>query len=103
MTRDNELKELRRQLAVSRKKAKIIRARFDVESEKTKLKRELFLLKHPTATRLGRGFKILAKGAGRVIAKQAVLIKERQVREAKKPRKKRSSSGSGFDPFALNF
>ncbi len=103
MTRDIELINLRKQLATSRQKAKIVRARFDIETEQRKLKRELFLLKNPTLSRLGKGFKVLAKGAGKAIATQAVLIKERQVQEAKRPRKKRSSGVSGFDPLNLDF
>ena len=103
MTRDRELENLRKQLAVSKQKSKIAKARFDVELEKKNIKRELFLLKNPTASRLGRGFKVLVKGVGKSIAGQAVLIKERQMQVAKKSKKKRGSSVSGFDPLALDF
>ena len=103
MTRDRELENLRKQLAVSKQKSKIAKARFAVELEKRNIKRELFLLKNPTASRIGRGFKILAKGVGRGIANQAELIKERQIQVAKKGKKKRVSGVSGFDPLALDF
>ena len=103
MAIDKELESLRRQLAESKQKAKIMNARFDVETEKRNIKKQLILLKHPTISRFGRGFKILAKGAVKGIAKQAVLIKERQVQEARRSRKKRGSSVSGFDPLALDF
>ena len=104
MTKDRELESLRRQLAVSKQKSKIVKARFDVESEKRKIKKELFLLKNPTVSRLGRGFKVLAKGAGKAILKQGKLIQERQMQEDRRPtRKKRGSSVSGFDPLKLDF
>ena len=114
MTRDKELESLRRQLAVSKQKSKIVKARFDVESEKRKIKRELFLLKHSKAlrigggaikvgTRFGRGFKILAKGTGKAILKQGRLIKERQIQESKRKGKKKSFGVRDFDPLALDF
>ena len=103
MTRDKELASLRRQLAVSKKKSKIVKAKFDIESEKRKLKKELFLLKNPTAARLGRGFKVLAKGAGKIIIKQGRLIKERDVQESKRRGKKKGFATSDFDPLKLDF
>ena len=103
MTRDKELASLRRQLAVSKKKAQIVKARFDIESEKRKLKRELFLLKNPTVSRLGRGFKVLAKGAGKIIIKQGRLIKERDIQESKRKGKKKGFGVSDFDPLKLDF
>ena len=103
MTRDKELADLRRQLAVSKKKAKIVKAKFDIESEKRKLKKELFLLKNPTAARLGRGFKVLAKGAGKALIKQGRLIKERDVQESKRKGKKKGFAASEFNPLKLDF
>ena len=50
MTRDKELASLRRQLAVSKKKSKIVKAKFDIESEKRKLKRKvLWIKRHQTS------------------------------------------------------
>ena len=103
MTRDKERESLRRQLAVSKKKAKIVQVKFDIESEKKKWKKELFLWKNPTAARLGRGFKILAKGAGKAIIKQGRLIKERDVQESKRRGNKKGFATSDFDPLKLDF
>ena len=103
MTRDRELASLRRQLAVSKKKAKIVQVKFDIESEKRKLKKELFLLKNPTASRIGRGFKVLAKGAGKALLKQGRAIKERDIQESKRRGKKKGFGVSDFDPLKLDF
>lgn len=102
MARDRELKKLRKELATEKKKFKIVRTKADIELEKRRLKKELFLLKNPTVSRIGRGFKVLGKKAGKGIARQAVLIKERQEREAKRPKKKGGITGD-FDPFRLDF
>ena len=103
MARDRELGSLRKQLEASRKKAKILRARFDIETEKRIIKKELFLLKNPTVSRFGRGFKVLAKGAGKIIIKQGRLIKERDIQESKRKGKKKGFGVSDFDPLKLDF
>ena len=102
MTRDRELEKLRRELARSKQRTKIERTKLDIELEKRKIKKELFILKNPTVSRVGRGLKILGKKAGGVISRQAVLIKERQERETKIGKKRRTKS-QGFDPLDFNF
>lgn len=92
---------LRRQIA--KQKAKVSKL-----DERADLQRQLNQLKSAGRTdvraRIGRGFRRLSRGAGKVVLKQAKvagratlkqaqLIRDRQIREAKATRKKRRGGG----------
>lgn len=104
MVRDRELEKLRKEIAsekVKVRRASILSKGID---EKKKLKRQLIELQNPRkfifGRRIGRGFKILAKKTGRGLLKQARLIKERQLKEARESKKsKKKSRGGDFDIF----
>lgn len=99
MVKQISLKELQR--VVARERAKIASL-----SKRKKLELELKQLRgagrSDVGGRIKRGFVILSKKAGSAALKQARLIKERQLQQAKKP--KRKMQGGGFDPMgSLDF
>ncbi len=95
------LKQLQR--AVAREKSRI-----RVFQERGKLERQLKELRASGKTdvvgRIGRGFKVLSKKVGNAAMRQGSLIRERQIQEAKRSKKKRRGMVSGFDPLgSLDF
>lgn len=87
---DRELQKLKREIVMEKREVRRLEVRQRAGQEKRSLKRELFLLKNPTARtaidvgkRFARGGKILAKKAGTAFVKQARLIKAQQEREAR--------------------
>lgn len=85
---DKELRKLRREIEEEKKEIRRLQLRARTTKEKTQLKRELFLLKNPTARtavdigkRFARGGKIVSKKVGGFLVKQGKLIAEQQERE----------------------
>lgn len=91
------LKQLQRAIAFERTKL----ARL---SERQRLEKELRDLQSSGRTdvrgRIGRGFVILSKKAGRGIKRQAVLIRERQIQQAKTIKKGRRRTQRRQESFA---
>ncbi len=87
MVQDIELKKLRKELAASRQKIKVARSKADIEIEKRRIKRELFLLRNPKkvifAKDAGKALKRTGKIVGTAVLKQARLIKAQQERDAR--------------------
>lgn len=105
MTRHTSLDSLKRQIARER-------AKFSKASERIKLERELRQLKSSgrsdVAARIGRGFVVLSKKTGKATLKlgkktvkatlkQAQLMRARQIREAKRTRKRGKGGLAGMD------
>lgn len=126
MTHDKELEELRRQLAAGQKKVRREESKVDIEFKKSKLRKQLFLLKHPKkvalAKRFGRGLKVTAKKIGIALVKQGRLIAAQQerdrrlevartktfgkpvrIRKGKKKKRISNNNAGGFDPFKIDF
>ena len=93
-----------RSLSVLRRAVARERARVTALQTRRGLERKLRMLKRSGRTdvlgRIGRGFVILSKKVGGATLKQARLIRERQIREAKTIRKRgrRTTSDGFFDP-----
>lgn len=83
--KDAELERLRKQLAEGQEKVRTAEAKAGIEIEKSKIRKQLILLKHPKkialARRLGRGFKITAGKTGKALIKQGRLIATQQERD----------------------
>ena len=123
MARDIELEKLRRELAAGKEKVEQAEAKAEIQLEKTQIRKQLILLKHPKkialAKRFGRGFKVTGKKVGTALIKQARLIEAQQERDrrldvarermlsrpvkVRKGKKKKSSREKEFNPFALDF
>ena len=128
MVKDKELELLRKQLAEGQSKVKLAETKAGIEIEKSKIRKELILLKHPKkialAKRLGRGFKVTGRKVGTALIKQGKLIAQQQERDRrievarekiiskpvkvrKSKKKKRVSSNNlgvgGFDLTRLEF
>ncbi len=128
MVKDKELELLRKQLAEGQSKVKLAETKAGIEIEKSKIRKELILLKHPKkialAKRLGRGFKVTGRKVGTALIKQGKLIAAQQERDRrievarekilskpvkvrKSKKKKRVSSNNlgvgGFDLTRLEF
>ncbi len=88
------LRELQRAVAIEKTKLRKMQ-------ERERLQRELKQLRGAGRTdiagRIGRGFVILSKKAGSVAMKQARLIRERQIEESKRTKKKGGRSLTGRD------
>ncbi len=102
---------VQRKISLKQLQRVVARERFKVASlsKREKLERELRMLKRSGRTdiggRVGRGFVILSKKVGKVALKQAQLIRERQIQEARRTKKKtRGRLTGGFDPLgSLDF
>ncbi len=87
--------QLRTQIARERTRKKKIKTQLDLEIEKSNLQLELKKLQRKPSTlrnikfakRTGRGLKILGKKTFKVIKKQAILIKDQQLRDQALARK----------------
>ena len=83
--KDKELEELRKELKAGQEKVRTAEAKAGIEIEKSKIRKQLILLKHPKkialARRLGRGFKITAGKTGKALIKQGRLIAAQQERD----------------------
>ncbi len=83
--KDKELEELRKELKAGQEKVRTAEAKAGIEIEKSKIRKQLILLKHPKkialARRLGRGFKITAGKTGKALIKQGRLIATQQERD----------------------
>lgn len=83
--RDAELETLRRQLREGEKQVKRAEKKSQIEFEKSRIRKQLLLLKHPRkialARRLGKGLKITGKKVGKAFLKQGRLIAAQQERD----------------------
>jgi len=88
-----------KQMSLKKLKTEIARERLKVRrlDERARLQKQLKDLRMAGRTdiagRIGRGFVILGKKAGKATMKQARLIRERQLDEAKRTKKR---GGGGF-------
>lgn len=109
------IKQLQRDIARERKKLGKVRGKETLEIEKSKLKKELFMIQHQKAIagagkgarllrKAGRGILKAGKKAAPVIIKQGRLIREQQLRDdaiarklakTKKPKPKKQPQGFG--------
>ncbi len=121
--RDEELKILRRQLREGERQVTREQEKTQIELEKSKIRKQLLLLRNPRkvalARRLGKGFRITGKKIGKALIKQGRLISEQKERDRRlitarekslskpvkirKSKKKKSSNANVFDPFNLDF
>ncbi len=99
------LTSLEKELARRRAERDKIVKKFNLQSQKRQIEKEIFELKNPNVGRVKRGFKILAKKTGRGIITQARLIRDRQIRQEKSVRKSvgRRRRPQEFDPFDIGF
>ncbi len=83
------IKQLKVQIARERTRRKAIKTRLDIEVEKANLQLELKKLQRKPSTlrniklakRTGRGLKFIGKKTFKVVKKQAILIREQQLRD----------------------
>ena len=125
--RDGELEQLRRELREGEKEVRRASERTQIELQKSKIRKQLLLLRNPRKValtrRLGRGFKVTGKKIGKTLLKQGRLISEQQERDRRlevargkrvskpvkirKSKKKKVSSNNlgvgGFDLTRLDF
>ena len=111
MVQDKELENLRKQLASRKRILRQVQFKYTIEQEKTRLRKEIFLLKHPKkielAKRFGRGLKITGRKVGSALIKQGKLIAQQQERDRRleiargrmRKRKVNVRKGSGTDGF----
>lgn len=85
---DKELQKLRIEIEEEKKEIRKLQMMARTSEEKTQLRRELFLLKNPTARtavslgkRFARGGKVVSKKVGGFLMKQGKLIADQQERE----------------------
>ncbi len=111
MVKNKELKRLRKAIAKEQEKVRETSFISKQAGEKKRLERELFVLRNPkkieTASRIKRGFKILATKSFKGLKKQAKLIRDQQLREdalsrkrLKPIKKKKRRERDGFNIFA---
>ncbi len=89
------IKRLKQQIERERAKKKAIKTKIDLEVEKAGLQLELKKLQRKPSTsrnikalqRTGRGLKVIGKKTFAVVKKQAILIKEQQLRDQALARK----------------
>ena len=93
--RQISLKQLQRAVAIERERIRKAQERSRLESELRQLRGSRM---DDAKSRIGRGFKILTRKARVAAMKQARLIRERQIQESKKP--KRKGGGVFRDSFA---
>lgn len=91
------INQLQREVAKEQSKIDNMRKRQSLNLKLKQLKSESDTR---VATRIGRGFLILSKKAGKATLKQAKLLRERQIAEEKRSskRKSRTPSPSAFGP-----
>ena len=92
--RTSSLASIKRQIAIERAKVSKATERTRLESELRQLRRSG---RTDVAGRIGRGLVILGKKAGKAALKQAQLIKEQQIREVKRTRKRGRGGLTGRD------
>ena len=94
MTKKPTLKQLQKEIAHEKRELKQLQERERLER---KLKRLKESKRNDIPGRIGRGLGVLSKKAGKVIVKQAHNMRDRQIEEEKR-NKKKVKGGFQFDP-----
>ncbi len=92
--RTPSLASIKRQIAIEKSKVFKATERSRLESELRQLRRSG---RTDVAGRIGRGLVIIGKKTGKVVLKQAQLMRERQIREAKRTKKRGRGGLTGRD------
>ncbi len=97
MVRRISLKQLQREVDKERSKIRSMQKRENLQRELKKLRRAG---RTDVAGRIGRGFLVISKKTGKAAVKQARLIRERQIKEAKRTKGRRGTLSGRDDIFA---
>jgi len=94
MVKRISLRQLQREVAIERSKARKLEQRQRLEAQLKQLRTSG---RSDVPGRIKRGFVILARKAGGAVVKQARLIRQRQIEETKRTNKRRRRSLTGRD------